>query len=441
MPLPLIALVGRPNVGKSTLFNRLVGSRAAIVEDVPGTTRDRLYGRSDWGGRDFAVVDTGGLGMATDDPETIAMGVRNQALLAIDEADVIVCVTDGGDGVTSEDGTVAELLRRSGKPVVLAVNKAERRDNQLGAAEFWALGLGEPMPISALHGIGTGDLLDAVIDLLPPSEQETEAEGVRVAILGRPNVGKSSIVNRLTRDERVVVSPVPGTTRDAIDTPLDWEGNSYVLIDTAGIRRRGRIDPGIERYSVLRAMRALERSDVAVLVIDAVDGVTAQDAHVAGYMQDAGVGAIIAINKWDLVEKDSHTAIEYERSARAALKFLDFAPAVFVSALSGQRVTRILQLASEIERVRMTRVPTSELNRLVSEVTARQPLTRGGRRLKIRYATQAGTRPPTFVFFVNNTEMIHFSYERYLENQLRARYPFEGTPIRLVFRAGLDRRA
>lgn len=435
MPRPLVALVGRPNVGKSTLFNRIVGQRLAIVEDVPGTTRDRLYAPAEWAGHDFDVVDTGGL--EADDAGPLASRVSNQVQVAIDEADVIVLVVDGAAGVTSADHEVAERLRRSGKPTVVAVNKSEKQARQYDAAEFWALGIGQPYPVSALHGIGSGDLLDAVVEALPPvGGAEPDDDRLRVAIVGRPNVGKSSLLNRLVGSERVVVSDVPGTTRDAIDTAVRHEGEEIVLVDTAGIRRRGRIEPGIERYSVMRAMRALERADVAILVLDAADGITAQDTHIGGAIQEAGVGAILAVNKWDVVEKDSFTAIEVEKALRARLKFLDYAPLVFVSALSGQRVVKLLQLAREVDETRKHRIPTGILNRTVAEIGARQPMARRGRALRIRYATQAAVAPPTFVFFVNDAKLVHFSYERYVENRLREAFGFAGTPIRLVFRQG-----
>ncbi|MEO8082389.1 MAG: ribosome biogenesis GTPase Der [Ardenticatenales bacterium] len=435
MPLPLIALVGRPNVGKSTLFNRLVGQRLAIVEDIPGTTRDRLYAAGDWGGYDYVVVDTGGL--AENDEHAYAESVRNQALVAIEEADVVVLMTDAGVGVTAGDVEVAQMLRRSGKPLVLAVNKAEKRTRALEASEFWSLGIGEPILISAIQGIGVGDLLDVAVSHLPRQELDAAPDDrMRLAIIGRPNVGKSSILNRLVGSERAVVSATAGTTRDAVDTTLKYHGQEIVLVDTAGIRRRGRIERGIEKYSVLRAMRALERADVAVLVIDAVDGVTAQDAHIGGYLQAAGVGAIVAINKWDLVEKDTGTSIEVERRARDELKHLDYAHFAFISAVTGQRVIKVVELALSIHASRQQRVSTAELNRLVAELQARHTLSRSGRPLKIKYATQVSTAPPHFVLFVNDTELVHFSYERYVINQIRERFGFAGTPIKLTFRSG-----
>ncbi len=452
MSLPLVALVGRPNVGKSTLFNRIIGQRLAIVEDLPGTTRDRLYAPGEWSGRDFMLVDTGGLeGLPQEggprvrrlpDDEARVAGlderVRNQAMVAIAEADVIVLLVDAQDGMTPGDEDVADLLRRSGKPVIVAVNKAEKERVQYDAAEFWNLGLGQPHPLTALHGRGSGDLLDEIVALLPVREAEPEDGRLRIAIVGRPNVGKSSLLNRLTGSDRAVVSEVPGTTRDPVDTVVRWEGEEFVIVDTAGVRRRGRIEAGIERYSVLRAMRSLERADVAVLLIDAVDGVTAQDAHIGGALADAGVGAIIAINKWDLIEKDHMTAIELEKEFRSQLQFLEYAPIIFISALTGQRATKILARATEIQAERSRRIPTGELNRLVAELTAKHAITRNGRPLKIRYGTQVSVAPPRFVFFVNDVELVHFTYERYVENQIRERYGFEGSAIKLRFRQGDD---
>jgi GTP-binding protein len=433
--LPLVALVGRPNVGKSSLFNRFVGQRLAIVEAVPGTTRDRLVAGADWAGRHFDLVDTGGLevGEVADMSERI----RNQAQVAIDEADVIVMVTDLRDGVTPADEEVALLLRRSGKPVVLAANKGDSAVQRQEVADFWALGLGEPWPVSAIHGSGTGDLLDAVVAHLPPAAEPEDDGALRVAIVGRPNVGKSSLLNRLLGEERVIVSPQAGTTRDPIDVRLSYQGQEVVLVDTAGIRRRGRVAPGIEKYSVLRAMRAVERADVVALLVDATEGVTAQDTHVAGVIEEHGTGAILAVNKWDLVEKDTHTVEAYTGEVREALKFLPYAPVLFISALTGQRVAKVLDKAIEIQAVRNVRVPTGELNRFVAEIQGihNRP-SRYGRPLKIRYATQAAVAPPRFVFFVNDPELVHFSYQRFIENRLRERFGFEGTAIRMAFRGG-----
>ena len=435
MRIPLVALVGRPNVGKSTLFNRIVGERLAIVEDIAGTTRDRLYAVGDWRGQEFSVVDTGGLELG--EAGELTTRIRNQAQVAIAEADVIVLLTDAHDGLTAADRDVANLLRQSAKPVVLAVNKAERQAAQYDAAEFWELGLGQPHTISALHGSGSGDLLDAIVDLLPVAETgDGDDERLRLAIIGRPNVGKSSLLNRLLGEERMIVSPVAGTTRDAVDAVVRFDGQEIVLVDTAGIRRRGKVEPGIEKYSVLRAVRAIEQAEVAILMIDAVDGVTAQDAHIAGLIQDAGRGAVIAVNKWDLVEKDTNTADEYALVVRNELKFLDFAPIIFISAETGQRASKVLQIAQQIGMTRKIRIPTGELNRLVGDIQAQHDLSRKGRPLKLRYATQIGVAPPSFVFFVNDKELVHFSFRRHIENRLREKYPFTGTPVRFFFRDG-----
>ncbi len=498
--LPVVAFVGRPNVGKSTLFNRVVGdARAAIVEDRARTTRDRLYGDAEWNGRRFVVVDTGGLEIAPGDP--IEAQVQLQARLAINEADVIVFLVDAGTGPMPADQDAAELLRRTTKPVLVAANKADNEKRELDAAEFYAFGWEDTFAISASHGRGVGDLLDAVVWALPPeSEAETarkareveaeawasdmaagriepylggeeaeegedgdetdgedgadgtDAEAARwdammaaeddeppaIAFVGRPNVGKSSLLNALLGETRTIVSEVPGTTRDAIDTTIPWGRSEVVLIDTAGIRKRGKVasGPAAERYSTLRALKAISRADVAVLVLDAADGLTAQDAHVAGYVVEEGRGLVIAVNKWDIVEDKTHkTFDEFAAGLRRELPFIDYAPIVSISAKTGQRVQKVLELAVEVWGERRRRIPTGELNRLVSAAIERTPpaMVRG-RRSKIRYATQAGVAPPTFVFFATDPASIHFSYRRYLENRLRDAYGFDGTPIRLVFR-------
>jgi GTP-binding protein len=434
-PGALVALVGRPNVGKSTLFNRMLGSRQAIVAEAPGTTRDRLYAEAEWAGRRFHVVDTGGLDLGSGE---IALRVRNQALVAIEEADLVVFVVDAADGVTAADQAVADLLRRGGKPIVLAANKADAESRGWNASEFWALGVGQPYSVSAVHGRGVGDLLDAIVASMPPmdpSEGSDDAQdALRVAIVGRPNVGKSSLLNAVLGRQRTIVDPQAGTTRDSIDERVRFQGHDYVLVDTAGIRRRGRVEPGIEKYAVLRATRAIERCHVAALLLDAVDGVTAQDGHVGAICNEAGCGAMIVVNKWDLVEKDTSTEAKFVEQVRAQLAFLDYAPILTVSALTGQRTGRVLPLASEIQEFRTLRVPTAELNRLVEDLRARHDFRRKGKELKIKYATQAGTQPPTFVFFVNDRALVHFSFERFVQNQLRERYAFRGTPVRLVFR-------
>lgn len=430
---PIVAIVGRPNVGKSTLFNRLVGRPLAIVEDLPGTTRDRLYADADWGGRTFTVVDTGGL--LFEDSTEIEVKVREQVQVAIAEADVILFVVDAVDGLNPADYEAADLLRRTEKPLVLVANKADNEARRQAALEFYALGLGEPFAVSSLHGTGTGDMLDALVEALPPAPEEEETEAVRIAILGRPNVGKSSLVNALLGEERAIVSEIPGTTRDAIDTPVQWGGVPLVLIDTAGIRKRGRIGRGIEKYSVLRALRAIGRADVSVLMLDAVEGPTAQDAHIAGYILEEGKSVVVVVNKWDLIEKDTHTMDEYTRKVRAALRFLDYVPILFISAKTHQRVGRVLDVALEVQEEREVRLSTSDLNRMLRDaVIQHAPPFKAGKQLKIYYVTQASVDPPTFVFFVNDKALVHFSYQRFLENHIRRRYSFIGTPLRLLFR-------
>jgi GTP-binding protein len=441
MRKPIVAIVGRPNVGKSTLFNRLVGKRLAIVTDRPGTTRDRLYADAEWGGKPFVVVDTGGLeftspGRAAEAEPTMSELVRLQAEVAIAEADVILFLVDAMEEPTAGDMDVAAVVRHSHKPVLLTVNKADNETLRAGAVEFYRLGLGDPIPISALHGTGTGDLLDRVVESLPAIvEKEEEDEAVKIAIVGRPNVGKSSLLNRLLREERAIVSATPGTTRDAIDMLLAYQGMKLVLIDTAGIRRRGKIAAGVEKYSVLRALKAIGRADVVLLLLDATDLVIAQDAHIAGYILEEFKSVVVLVNKWDLVEKDTATMDEFTRKIRAELRFLDYVPVLFISAKTGQRVNRVLPLALRVQEERLVRIPTGELNRIVQEAVAHHaPPSKAGKRLKFYYATQAAVDPPTFVFFVNDTRLVHFSYQRYLENSLRAHYGFLGTPVRLSFR-------
>lgn len=458
MSRSLVALVGRPNVGKSTLFNRIVGRRIAVVHDKPGTTRDRLHAPAEWNGVPFTVVDTGGIEVL---PETVIAGrrpspeqvlaqdsapyiplMRAQAEQAIQEADAVIFLTDAVSGLTVGDQEVADILRRARCPVFLAANKADNESLRQAALEFYALGLGDVHAISALHGIGVADLLDAVVEALPPAEPEVEDDTVKIAIVGRPNVGKSSLLNRLLGEERAIVSQVAGTTRDAIDTYLEWEGTPITLIDTAGIRRRGKIERGVERYSVLRALKAIQRADVALLVIDGVDGVTAQDTHVAGLILDEWASVVVLINKWDAVEKDAHTTVEYVRWVREVLRFLDYVPVLFISALMGQRVHKVVPMALTVREARFRRIPTGELNRLVQDALNRHaPPSKQGRRLKIYYASQPGVDPPTFVFHVNDPDLVHFSYERYLENRLREVYEFPGTPLRLVFRRRGSREA
>ncbi len=456
---PVVALVGRPNVGKSTLFNRILGHRIAIVEDLPGTTRDRIYGDADWNGVGFTMIDTGGLEAPSEigaarlrqidavplasDSKAFVTPIQNQAQIAIDEADVILFIVDGKEGLTAADQDVAEVLRLSNKPIFVVVNKAESTDRKLDAVEFWALGLTEPRAISAYHGDGVGDLLDEIVLALPayPASYDEEKR-VGIAIVGRPNVGKSSLLNALLQTERAIVSDVPGTTRDPIDTEVVFEGQSLVLIDTAGIRRRGSIEQGIERYSVLRSMRSIDRADVALLLIDANDGVTAQDAHVAGYVLERNKGVVVIVNKWDMIEKDEHTMVNFATRVRDDLKFLSYVPVLFISAVTRQRVHQVLPTALDVVAARQYRLTTSELNQLLRDAYDRSmPPAKNGRHLRIYYGTQVDTEPPTFIVFVNDPELVHFSYERYLENSIRAHFPFTGTPIRIFFRARRNEQA
>lgn len=434
MPKPIVAIVGRPNVGKSTLFNRIVGERLAIVEEIAGVTRDRLYQDADWVGRTFTLVDTGGLDF-TEQDEMIG-NIRKQAEIAIMESDVIVFVVDSRAGLTAGDIEIAGILRKADKPVVLVANKVEQFETQRDYLEFYSLGLGEPIPVSAAQGMNTGDMMDAVVQSFPETgEDPEEGDRVRIAVIGRPNVGKSSLVNKLLGEERVIVSDVPGTTRDAIDSFFERDGRRYVLIDTAGIRRKSRIDFATEKYSVMRALRAVDRCDVVLFVIDALDGVTEQDKRIAGYAHDQGRASVIVVNKWDLVKKDNHSTDRYTKKIREELGFMRYAPVIFISALTGQRVPRILQIVDSVAEKHSLRVPTPGLNSLIREsLLQNPPPTYKTRRLKIYYVTQNGVRPPKFTFFVNDTELAHFSYLRYLENQIRAAYSFEGTPVRFLLR-------
>ncbi len=460
---PLVAIVGRPNVGKSTFFNRMLGERVAVVEDLPGTTRDRLYGDSDWNGREFTLIDTGGLEFGDDipvgqvgltgQPGDIMKHVRAQAELAIEEADVIVFMVDARSGITAVDEEVADLLRRTRKPVILAANKADNAARRLDAVEFYSLGLGEPIVISSIQGTGTGDLLDLIVEALPPEEVEAEEENedvIHIAIIGRPNVGKSSLLNAILGVERSIVSEIPGTTRDAVDTEIQFKGKKLVLIDTAGIRRRGKVGPGVEKFSVLRSTRAIERCDVALLLIDASEGLAAQDTHIAGEIQEKAKGVIIVVNKWDLAQaqhraerageyvhpKDEIESAEaYRRIIAEGLKFIPYAPIVFTSAKTGYHVQSLLDMALNIAEMRYLRIPTARLNEAVHEAVRRHnPTVVHNKILKIYYATQTQVNPPTIVFFVNDTEAVHFTYERYLENKLRETFSFKGTAIRMFFK-------
>jgi len=435
MTKPLVAIVGRPNVGKSTLFNRLVGKRLAIVEDTPGVTRDRIYAQSDWNGREFNLVDTGGIEPRAD--TEILMFMREQAMLAIEMADVIVLVTDFTTGVTATDKDVADMLLKSGKPVLLAVNKMDSigPDNP-DIYEFYSLGLGDPISVSAVHGHGTGDILDECVRLFPPDlGGEAEDDAIRVAVIGKPNVGKSSLINNILGETRVIVSEKAGTTRDAIDTPFENEYGKYVFIDTAGIRRKSKINDRIEKYSVLRAQMAIERSDVCIIMLDAREGVTEQDTKVAGLAHNAGKASIITVNKWDLIEKDTNTMEKARREVLRDLSYMTYAPVLFISALTGRRVERLFEQVNYVYAQASTRITTGKLNDVLADATARlQPPTDKGRRLKVFYITQASVRPPTFVCFCNDSELFHFSYQRYLENQIRSVFGLEGTPIRMIVR-------
>ncbi len=462
---PLVAIVGRPNVGKSTFFNRMLGERVAIVEDLPGTTRDRLYGDTDWNGRTFTFIDTGGLEFGSDipvgqvgltgQPGDLMEHVQAQAELAIEEADVIVFMVDARSGITASDEEVADVLRRTKKPIIVAANKADNANRRMDAVEFYNLGLGEPIVLSSVQGVGTGDLLDRIVEELPPVDEEDnedeEDETPRIAIVGRPNVGKSSLLNAIVGVDRAIVSNMPGTTRDAIDTEIEFQGRKLIMIDTAGIRRRGRVGPGIEKYSVLRSSRAIERCDVALILIDASEGIAAQDMHIAGEVAEAAKGVVIVINKWDLAQEqrraereedilphpddEIETAEQYRKLVLEEFKFMPYAPVIFTSAKTGYHVQSILETVIHIAEMRFLRIPTSRLNEVVQDAVRRHhPAIIRNKPLKVYYATQTRVNPPTFTFFVNDTQAMHFSYERYLENRLREAFDFRGTGIRLQFR-------
>ncbi|AIQ69829.1 ribosome biogenesis GTPase Der [Paenibacillus graminis] len=438
MARPVVAIVGRPNVGKSTIFNRLIGDRLAIVEDKPGITRDRIYGVSDWNGKSFSVIDTGGIEI--DGEDAILKSIRVQAELAIEEADVIVFMCEAKSGLTNADEEVAQILFRSGKPIVLAINKVDNMKRTEDIYEFYSLGIGDPIGISGSHGTGIGDLLDAVTERLPePVEEEYDEDIIRVALIGRPNVGKSSLVNAILGEERVIVSDVAGTTRDAIDTPFERDGQRYVLIDTAGMRKRGKVYETTEKYSVMRAMRAIERADVVLVVINGEEGIIDQDKHIAGYAHDAGKASIFVVNKWDVVEKDDKTMQNFENTIRDHFLFMSYAPVVFLSALTKQRLQKLLPVVQHVAQQHALRITTHLVNDVVSDAVAiNPPPTDKGRRLRINYVTQVAVKPPTIVVFVNDPSLMHFSYERYLENKIRAAFNFEGTPIRLFTRRKSD---
>jgi GTP-binding protein len=455
MSKPVVALVGRPNVGKSTLFNRLAGERLAVVDEIPGTTRDRLMAEADWSGHVFDIVDTGGI-----DPTQTASGsgkeplsvgstdfikeIRYQAEIAIRESDVVLFITDAESGVTPADREVAEILRRNQHkrdgqawpPILLVVNKADSEARRMHAVQFYELGLGEPYAISAQHGTGTGDLLDALVACFITEGEEEEDESVKIAIVGKPNVGKSSLLNKIVGEERAIVSPIPGTTRDAVDTQILYADIPVTLIDTAGIRRRGKIEPGVEKYSVLRSLRAIERSDVGILVTDATSGLTAQDAHIAGFILDSWKSAVVVVNKWDAIEKDTHSVDQYTQHIRQTLNFMDYTPVLFISAKTGQRVDQVLPMALRVQEERLVRLSTSQINQILQNAQHQHPApSHAGRQLKIYYGTQVRSDPPTFLLYVNDPKLGHFSYLRYLENCIRRDYRYLGTPIRIVMKA------
>ena len=440
MPKPIIAIVGRPNVGKSALFNKLIGQRLSIVEDTPGVTRDRIYGESDWNGRKFTLIDTGGIEPRTD--SEILTFMREQAEIAISHADVIVFLTDIKTGLTASDQEVAGMLQRSGKPIVLAVNKMDSTGTvNPDFYEFYNLGLGDPIAVSAVHGHGTGDLLDECVKYFPPEgDDEEDDDRIQVAIIGKPNVGKSSLTNKILGQQRTIVSDVAGTTRDAIDSVFENETGKYVFIDTAGMRKKSKVDEAIERYSVLRAQMAIERADVCLILIDAQEGVTEQDTKVAGMAHEAGKASIIVVNKWDLIEKDGKTMDKMREDIRRDLGYMTYAPVLFISAMTGQRVERLFELIQYVNNQAATRITTGMLNSVLADAQTRvQPPTDKGRRLKIYYMTQAGIKPPHFICFCNDARLFHFSYQRYLENQIRSVFGLEGTPIRMTIRQKGDK--
>lgn len=434
MSKPVVAIVGRPNVGKSTLFNKLVGARLSIVDDTPGVTRDRIYGDCEWGGRTLLLVDTGGIEPYSDD--IILKQMRRQAQLAIDSADVIILVTDVRSGVVSTDREVASMLQKSGKPIVLCVNKCDTvGEPPAEYYEFYNLGLGDPIAVSSVHGMGTGDLLDAVCEYLPPAEENEEDDTVKVAVIGKPNVGKSSLVNAILGEDRMIVSDIAGTTRDATDSYVENKYGKFVFIDTAGLRRKSRVYDSIEKYSVIRARMAVERAQVCVIMIDAVEGFTEQDSKVAGIAHELGKACIIAVNKWDAVEKDGKTMDSYRKKLMNDFSFMSYAPIIFISAKTGLRLDRLFELIKYVDDQNAMRISTGRLNDLLADATARvQPPTDKGRRLKIFYMTQASTRPPTFVCFVNRKDLFHYSYQRYIDNQIRSVFGLEGTPTRMIIR-------
>lgn len=451
MSKPVVALVGRPNVGKSTLFNRLAGEPLAIVDDTPGTTRDRLFAQGEWLNVVFDLIDTGGIDpSSTKQGEPLSVGssdfieqIRAQAQVAIQDADVVLFIVDAISGITPADQEVAQILRRNQKivdnkpfpPVLLVVNKADSERYRAMAPQFYELGMGDPYPISALHGTGTGDMLDALLAAFPEQVEEEDDDSIKIAIVGKPNVGKSSLLNRLVGQDRAIVSPIAGTTRDAVDTHIEVDGLPVTLIDTAGIRRRGKIEPGVEKYSVLRSLRAIERADVSLLVVDATAGLSAQDTHIAGFILEAMKSTVVVVNKWDAVAKDTYTMQAYTEQVRRELNFMPYVPVLFISAKTGQRVDQVMPTALHVQEERLARLNTGQINRILQDAQeAHLPTTKSGRSLKIYYGTQVRSDPPTFLIYVNDPALAHFTYVRFLENRIRKSYPFTGTPIRLVFK-------
>lgn len=433
MSKPLVAVVGRPNVGKSTFFNKVVGKRVSIVEDTPGVTRDRIYAEAEWSGVHFALIDTGGI--EPDSKDIILSQMREQAEVAMDTSDVILFMTDGKDGVTASDREVASMLMRTGKQVVLAVNKVDTAKLPEDFYDFYELGLGEPIPISAANMLNLGDLLDRIVESFPEGAGTEEEDSIKLAMIGKPNVGKSSLINKLLGENRVIVSPIAGTTRDSIDTPFEKDGEKYLLIDTAGIRRKSKVNESIEKFSVIRAVAAIERCDVCLLMIDAQEGITEQDKKIAGIAHEAGKGIVVVVNKWDLIEKETNTMNEFRKHIARELTFMSYAPVVFISVLTGQRVNNVIKMAKYVAENRAMRVPTGRLNNLISDaIMMKQPPSDKGRRLKIYYVTQVGVKPPLFSFKVNSRPLMHFSYARYMENKIREAFGFEGTSIKFVFR-------
>lgn len=433
MSRPIVAVVGRPNVGKSTFFNKIVGRRVSIVEDTPGVTRDRIYAEAEWNGIGFDLIDTGGIEPYSKD--IILSQMREQAQMAMDMADVILFIVDGKDGITTADEEVATMLRRTGKKIILLVNKIDNpRKIPDNFYDFYTLGLGEPIPISSVNMLNLGDVLDDIVKSFPDNKYE-ETDDIKVSVIGKPNVGKSSLINALVDDNRVIVSPIAGTTRDAIDTPFEWDGDKYLLIDTAGIRRKSRVNEDIERYSVIRSIAAIERCDVCLLLIDAEEGLTEQDKKIAGEAHEAGKGIVVVVNKWDLIHKETNTMRDYRRKIEAELLFMSYAPVVFISALKRERLSEVMAMVKFVAEKRALRVPTGQLNSLIADaVLMNQPPADKGRRLKVYYASQIGVKPPLFAFSINDRELMHFSYARYLENKIRAAFGFEGTSIKFLFR-------